>query len=207
MKRKSTMVTPSSTSLPPMGKHHANSISPFNPVAKPGDFLWNSFDLRDDFNTIFQWQEKYYGAQAWAGDNSPAEEFRETCVLALASGLSAMHICRYREDMICYAEIGKTSTDEISLLYSQSSGDYILRLLTNPFKTFTNQVYTVMLKCCLEYIFTNKEVNRVIIEAGHHPYEQAMKQAGFRPLTTIKRRTGTTTLFYYNRSLAASVHN
>lgn len=196
MKVKSLPAQPVVTSPPQIKKE----TLPF--PGTHGNFTWRAVVLEDDFPTIYQWMKTRYAGPHWQDTEATALMLKETSELALESGLADITIGMLENEMIGHAEVSNVANDDISLYYPCQEGDYILRLLTDPQRIMPAETYIALLQSCLEQMVSNSMIKRVMMEGDYHLYEYALKQAGFKYLTSFTRNTEIAVLYYYEPSIA-----
>jgi hypothetical protein len=110
--------------------------------------------------------------------------------LIAASYLYARDSCFARSFMVmlnnnlpaCQVDICRVTQDDLCSFYKAQPGDFVIRLLTNPRTTIRREWQRLIIKACLEYFFSFREVERLLCDPEEeNSLQQALlEQTGFR---------------------------
>jgi hypothetical protein len=83
---------------------------------------------------------------------------------------------------ICQVDICAADKDELFDAYSNSTGDYIIRVLMNNNKKTVRPLHLKALQTCMEYFFMFPEIRQIIAEpeADNKVFNEILLKAGFQ---------------------------
>jgi RimJ/RimL family protein N-acetyltransferase len=83
---------------------------------------------------------------------------------------------------ICQIDISRVLQDDIGDHFQPFPGDHIIRTLVDPRKKKTTELYTAVLKTCLEYFFSLPRIDRIFTEyeEENELYNTMIVKAGFQ---------------------------
>jgi hypothetical protein len=153
------------------------------------------FCVTTDLDMVCGWLEQQLEI-SFQGEDSPRSELLQSYVDMLQSDYAQSFFCLLDERGVCQADVMEASYSDIAMYLDARSGDYVLRLTMSTYATVRN-AYEQIVNAYLEYLFSFKEVHRVLTWLPAHDEwsNHLLKGAGFIYLDTRQMLSGVANIY------------
>jgi hypothetical protein len=164
------------------------------------EFSLRALELPSDWPVIFKWIDQYSDRLNKLSSNQ--REIQQIFTSMMASEFVRSYLCQINNKPVAQVELVQYSCNDTFPEFQCQPDDYGLKLLTSPELTGQKKRLVSIIKFCLEYLFTDHTINRIIFQTDleNEVLNQSLIAAGFDCLLMAQLEFYKVNIYGYSRA-------